>query len=178
MHVSFFSCNQFFLVFFFSLPFSIYTHLCTNPLRYSIKHIIYLNKTPSPKFCLILIFTVNLSPSKCSEALTDTVLQLLHDLSELYPQLQRKIPFTFLLKVNIIFRDTMAEFSLLNKTTSDKKEIHLERNGLNCSFDDYRREDKRHTKFISQAFSFLMINRHTVLFEVSIQNELQNCSCQ
>lgn len=167
-----------FLQIFFPLAFSIYPHLCTNPLRYLIKHIIYLNKTPSPKFCLILIFTVNLSPSKCSETLTDTVLQLLHDLSELYPQLQRKIPLTFLLKINIIFRDSMAEFSLLNKTTSDKKEISLERNGLHCSFDDYKRRRQKTYKVQSQAFSFLLINRHTVLFEVSIKNELQNCSCQ
>lgn len=177
MHVSFFSCNQIFIDF-FPLPFSIYPHLCTNPLRYSIKHDIYLNKTPSPKFCLILIFTVNLSPSKCSEILTDTVLQLLHDLSELYPQLQRKVPLTFLLKINIIFRDSMAEFSLLNKTTSDKKEIRLERNGLHCSFDDYKKRRQKTYKVQLQAFSFLMINRHTVLFEVSIKNELQNCSCQ
>lgn len=177
MHVSFFSCNQIFIDF-FPLPFSIYPHLCTNPLRYSVKHDIYLNKTPSPKFCLILIFTVNLSPSKCSEIFTDTVLQLLHDLSELYPQLQRKVPLTFLLKINIIFRDSMAEFSLLNKTTSDKKEIRLERNGLHCSFDDYKKRRQKTYKVQLQAFSFLMINRHTVLFEVSIKNELQNCSCQ
>lgn len=141
MHISFFSCNQIFIV--FPLSFSICPHLCTNFLRYLIKNIIYLNKTPSPKFCLILIFIVNLSPSKCSDALIGTVLQLLHDLSELSPQLLRKIPFTFLLKINIIFSDSMAEFDLLKKTAPDKREICLQRNGLHPSFDDYKKRRQK-----------------------------------
>lgn len=49
----------------------------------------------------------------------------------------------------------MAEFSSLNKTTSDKKEIHLEKNGLNCSFDDYKKRRQKADKVYILGFFFL-----------------------
>ena len=49
----------------------------------------------------------------------------------------------------------MAEFDLLKKTASHKREICLQRNGLHRSFDDYKKRRQKTYKVCVLGFFFL-----------------------